>query len=454
VAAHRVLLALHSPLLAGLLGEAGEGAGLSLPLPLSALRGLVTLRRGKPVGEEVRQAAVWLGVSAGVEGVNNFDPKMEADSEDEDEDLKEAEAAGEEAKPKIKQANNQPKKELRGESGSDETSEDEDPGMFVVDYSDYEDKFSPFEKKKKAKNGFPSATKTLSEKRKSGWVPPSEKKRREKNEFPCDQCDNRCNTQYLLEKHRSVKHKMPIICHLCSQTLLLTEYKEHMYKNHHAYKCEICGVTKSTSTKMQFHIESAHKESTPCPHCGVQYSTKIALNHHIDRIHSEREEEQCTKCDYKSRMPAEMKRHVMSWHTEAAAVQQTCEYCGELFKRLDLHIKRTGCAGSKEAFKKEKVPCPRCAKTFANSMIMRRHIKRVHEGVKGKDCPQCSYSTYSSYNLKLHMSKTHFGQDMVKRQCPHCDKETTNLSYHIKLFHGEKDRCSPEIPFTEVLELP
>ena len=62
VAAHRVLLALHSPLLAGLLEEAGEGAGLSLPLPLPALRGLLGVLEGEEAGArgEVAAAMRWL----------------------------------------------------------------------------------------------------------------------------------------------------------------------------------------------------------------------------------------------------------------------------------------------------------------------------------------------------------------------------------------------------------
>ena len=59
VSTHRLLLAIHSPLLAGLLGNVGDGVvGLTLPLPLETLRRLVALLQGKP--RDVEQEAVTL----------------------------------------------------------------------------------------------------------------------------------------------------------------------------------------------------------------------------------------------------------------------------------------------------------------------------------------------------------------------------------------------------------
>ena len=65
VSTHSLLLAIHSPLLAGLLGQVGEGrVGITLPLPLVTLRGMVALLQGEGGGvtREVEEAAADLGI--------------------------------------------------------------------------------------------------------------------------------------------------------------------------------------------------------------------------------------------------------------------------------------------------------------------------------------------------------------------------------------------------------
>ena len=68
---------------------------------------------------------------------------------------------------------------------------------------------------------------------------------------------------------------------------------------------------------------------------------------------------------------------------------------------------------------------------------LRDHVKNVHEKISDRHCPYCSYATYKQYNLKLHITKVHMGgAGMEKQACPHCDKETTNLEHHLKIYHA------------------
>ena len=66
VKVHSHLLALHSPLAAGLLeevGGGGEGCAISLPLPLASLTSLASLLQGRQhVGDEVGAAVQLLGI--------------------------------------------------------------------------------------------------------------------------------------------------------------------------------------------------------------------------------------------------------------------------------------------------------------------------------------------------------------------------------------------------------
>ena len=82
VSTHRLLLAIHSPLLAGLLRNVGEGVvGLTLPLPITTLRGLVALLQGeaREVEKEVKEAAAELCIEMDVK-----DPQKNLNSKEDE----------------------------------------------------------------------------------------------------------------------------------------------------------------------------------------------------------------------------------------------------------------------------------------------------------------------------------------------------------------------------------
>ena len=92
VTTHSLLLSLHSPLLAALLGELGEHAaiqGITLPLTLPEIRGLVSLLQGEGMGkgvteQEVQKATDLLDIRLGVnvKADVSVGPKEECFSDD------------------------------------------------------------------------------------------------------------------------------------------------------------------------------------------------------------------------------------------------------------------------------------------------------------------------------------------------------------------------------------
>ena len=459
VKVHSHLLALHSPLAAGLLEDVGgEGCAISLPLPLASLTSLANLLQGRQhVGEEVGAAAHLLGIPSQDRTVDGLKHrvKMENNSSGEDDagnsswlggdgtfwgekeeigKMESDDAMEEKADVKhqshapSKLTKRKPKKKLAAKKFSD-TSSDSD--------SDEDDNDPDFGEVKEKKNG--STSKTTSKKRRKSptWKPESTK-----GEFECDLCNLSFKKPGFLMRHKLQKHEIPIVCEVCSKEFtLLADFNMHMKESHPIHTCDICGIKKNTSLQLSTHIESKHKEDIPCPHCGVMFSTKDSLGVHLYRFHSDREVQKCTECDYSTKVEAEMRKHFKSRHTDECL--ETCEFCGEVFKKLKGHLLRTGC-GQTNVQPKPKIPCPQCDKTFSSKQDMNVHIKRIHLGVKDKMCSHCSYATYSNHNLKLHITKVHLGTGMVKEPCPHCDKETTNLEYHIKTYHGSKIITSPE----------
>ena len=337
----------------------------------------------------------------------------------------------------VKKAKPGPKKRKPIESSSEESSDDDDDDDLATD----PDFWDTLEGRLSSSNGNASPngkSKGRGRGRPRKEMGTSRYLKTADYEFGCDHCDMRFQTNYVLIRHKLAKHDVPMVCEDCGEKfILLKDYKKHRLDQHPSYKCSICGVNKASKASLDNHIESQHQEDVPCPHCGMTFATKASLNLHIDRIHNENEPVKCTLCDYKTNIPMELRNHFKRRHTEETV--QNCEFCGEIFKDLKKHLSRTNCGGPPE---RKKVPCVHCAKEFSSSDKMREHVKRIHEGVKDKLCNQCSYATYSNFNLKLHITKMHLGTGLVKQGCPFCEKETTNLDYHISTYHGEK--ASPQ----------
>ena len=141
----------------------------------------------------------------------------------------------------------------------------------------------------------------------------------------------------------------------------------------------------------------------------------------------------CSKCEYSTKDSANFKRHIERKHSGLSRVP--CQFCGEVFKDIKKHLQRTICGNN--GVERVKVPCEQCDKLFSNRGKMREHLRKIHSGVRNETCSQCAYTTYSKYNMKLHIAKVHLGTGLIKNICPHCDKETSNIVYHLNTFHSE-----------------
>jgi len=252
--------------------------------------------------------------------------------------------------------------------------------------------------------------------------------------FKCDICGMAYQKDTGKKAHMLLKHNIDILCDQCDKSFTVAKrYRKHMDKDHPEgeFVCTVCGDKKANKQKLDFHIESNHSDGVSCHFCGNHYKTKAACNEHVRRKHEGREEFQCEKCEFKSTVKGVVKKHFISFHTEQ--LNEPCIYCGEVFKEMKRHIERMH--GSQEGIERKKVPCDMCEKTFSDGNNMRDHMKKVHSGRKDEKCELCAYATYSKYNLKLHVAKVHLGTGLVKQSCPHCDKETTNLAHHIKMYH-------------------
>ena len=235
-----------------------------------------------------------------------------------------------------------------------------------------------------------------------------------------------------------IYHEISIPCEMCDKKFLsVSSFKKHLFKGHHSIfnvQCSYCGISKSNKEKLQHHIDVEHLEDVLCPECALQFKSQVSLKAHIRREHKPNDLIKCIHCSYKCPTRIEMKSHFRRRHTNDT--KATCQYCGEVFKELKKHLKRTGCGG--ENIKPDKIKCETCQKEFTTKQAHDKHLKTIHRGVKDRICSRCSYATYSNFNLKLHFSKVHIGQkDLEKESCPYCFKVSTNLKHHIEIKHSE-----------------
>ena len=436
VACHSLLLALSSPIMAGLLAEIDGKTSISLPFPLSSLSALACVLQGRQVGERVsglEEAAASLGITLKLGELVKMEIPSGGEDFGDDWETKEEEVVKQEPPEKkmttIKKSKPRPKKrKQKFESSSEESSDDDD-----ADDPDFFDAGqAKLELRMKGGNGHASPSPRGRGRPRKGegriWKGESVD-----HEFGCDQCELRFQANIWLKRHKLAKHDVPMLCDDCGEEFTqMKDYRKHRSENHPSYRCSICGEAKFSKYLLDNHIESQHQDDVPCPHCGMTFVTKASLNLHISRTQNDNELIKCTMCDFKANHPRKMKLHFKNRHTTETV--QTCEFCGEIFKDLKRHLSTTNCGGPVE---RKKVPCVHCGKEFTRRNKMKEHVKFIHEGVKDKFCDQCSYATYSSNNLKQHIMKTHLGKEIVKEGCPYCGKETTSLDYHIKTYHSE-----------------
>ena len=224
------------------------------------------------------------------------------------------------------------------------------------------------------------------------------------NNVPVDTFDE--NTTVInIKKEKKVRS---VICPICHHRMSPREYnKKHI---------KIC-----TTSNPYVHIP------IPCDQCGTTFNDKDGVRNHKRRMHSQ-QEQICDKCDFKCSNKESLQKHIKRQHSKDRKLF-TCEICG---KTTFLSNKRNHMRYMHE--EKVMVKCELCGKDI-NKHGMAAHIRIKHE--KNHQCPHCTHKSGSISNLKLHMSKVHFGQDREKFECPHCFEQTLDLAKHIRVKHKE-----------------
>jgi len=102
---------------------------------------------------------------------------------------------------------------------------------------------------------------------------------------------------------------------------------------------------------------------------------------------------------------------------------------------------------------KNKHACPQCKYKCSRASNLTKHIKAVHEKIKGFKCDKCKYECYEAVHLRRHIKAVHekikgFKCDKCKYTC----SEGSTLHRHIKICTGELNISSGELMCRNILD--
>ena len=234
------------------------------------------------------------------------------------------------------------------------------------------------------------------------------------------------------ENIHSRKGRAKISCPLCGE-----KFRPRVFVGMHYYKCSNWTVPGSEEKRRLYELSEQkrkEKEGGPiaCHECGKVLANNLALTNHIRNVHNpDNIFHHCDKCDYKSSVKSTLKNHIMSKHSVPEFL--TCHICGDKSKNKQLLRNHHRLKHEVQ----EMIKCEICGKEVRKRTYTGHKIKA--HGEKKFACEFCSYRTTSGFNLKLHVSKSHMGlKELPKSKCEYCDLETTNLPYHMGIYHPDK----------------
>ena len=383
VGVQSLLLALHSPLLASLLGE-GE-RGVSLPLPLTDIRLLVAFIQGEEVGEVTEEVSDLLDIiwreddSGGSVKEEHFTNGLESNP------ILHTDCEG----PEETSTADLAEFFIQPTYGSDSTKTE---NILMV-----EDNITNNIYLEEGKLTTPlklsidlSLEIAVCEESNSSETVVEEI-------LECKNCDNTFENARLLKKHgKSHKNVFSTRIHCKKCVAVFVDYDT--LKNHKRQHKK--GKIASDFVQESFKLEDIRKPLS-CQLCKFEGNIRN-FKKHMKNIHKDSNMFKCDQCPRKSASEAKMNQHKL------------------------LHLAPT-------------LLCTQCSKKFHNETHLMDHVSRCHtpDEMKPHRCNHCGKGFVQKYHLQEHMH-THTGAKPY--MCTHCVNtysNSSNLSNHIKEKHPE-----------------
>ena len=172
-----------------------------------------------------------------------------------------------------------------------------------------------------------------------------------------------------------------------------------------------------------------------CSLCEYRGRLPSQLKYHIQRHHTDQYPHQCSfpGCDYKAKIMTDVYAHVRRKHT---SVQISCTFEGCSYHTKTKANLRVHTHNHHTKNREKTVECPLCLQKFFMASQMQSHL-RSHTKEKPWQCSLCSYETKAEAHLRRHVEAVHSNiiqsssEQVLK--CDSCDFTTTfseRLKHH------------------------
>ncbi|KAK6975712.1 hypothetical protein BgiMline_022091 [Biomphalaria glabrata] len=232
-------------------------------------------------------------------------------------------------------------------------------------------------------------------------------------------CKEEVKEQQIRKRGRPRKNSSPF--HLTTKKLVKTKSSQQ--------KPKIISV--STVSESENHpsrrrgrpkvYNDEEQSEFPCSDCSFVAKKRAKLRSHKLRMHLASP----TKCDLCTKVFPN-KRYMLRHRASHVAPQHCCDVCGKMYKirKAMLEHRKT----HDMEFKKTKMKCETCSKSFCNRYILECHIRDIHMGQKKSYlCATCGKSFTTKHSLAEH-NNAHTG--VKPHVCEHCGK---SFSYESAL---------------------
>ncbi|TRY62717.1 hypothetical protein TCAL_12901 [Tigriopus californicus] len=205
--------------------------------------------------------------------------------------------------------------------------------------------------------------------------------------FECKPCEEVCHYAKDMSAHVLNFHKdqPEVKCPSCPEVFCLRDDPDK-FLNHYRDCSRVEAETKSKQK-----VEERKSENYQCDYCGKNYNSKLAFEAHILKQHQGIERYKCDQCDFGTNLKDVLKGHEK------------------------IHLRKKGLTNADTdlvLFHQ----CDQCGKQFSHMTTLRRHIQRVHEGIKPQyKCSDCEFFAYSNSMLYKHKREVHGFVNIFKK---------------------------------------
>lgn len=169
----------------------------------------------------------------------------------------------------------------------------------------------------------------------------------------------------------------------------------------------------------------------------------------MQSFHSKGDEpKECRFCVFTADTKYEVNLHSKEAHKENDK-RFKCEIC--IFATAAIQYYRDLLAAHLNLYEWK---CDICAFRFNTKLLLKTHVKGVHEENKVKECTQCEYIAVKNSKLENHMQKVHNTSRVNDQVCNICDHATYSRSrlnqhmYHMHIQIKAKDRVCKECNYS------